>query len=115
MTEMHHYVVLISSTTHNNKGCQNCLKKLRRVKIRTSKVSFVYCVQHIDNFKLHLETLDDEILNDDSGDETEEEAIHLPCLTDDEFLQKYRMSKERFFRKVDLIQDYHVFKSRERR
>jgi hypothetical protein len=38
------------------------------------------------------------IRNDDSGDEIEKEAIHLSWLTEDEFLQKYRMSRVSFSR-----------------
>jgi hypothetical protein len=43
-----------------------------------------------------------------------EESIHLLWLTEDEFIQKYRMSRESFCRIVDLIQDHPVFKSRPR-
>jgi hypothetical protein len=57
-----------------------------------------------------LENTDEDIiLNDDSGDEIVKEAIHLPWLTEDEFLQKYKMTKVSFSRIVDLIKDHEVF------
>jgi len=42
--------------------------------------------------------------------EVEEEAQSLPWLSEDEFLQKYRMSHESFEYLIELIQDDPVFK-----
>jgi hypothetical protein len=82
----------------------------RRYMFRKSKYR-----KGVDRFELDLENPDEgDILNDDSADEVVEEAIHLPWLTEDEFIQKYRMSRESFCRIVDLIQDHPVFKSRPR-
>jgi DDE superfamily endonuclease len=52
--------------------------------------------------------------------ENEEEAINdeasqLPWLTEEEFLQKYRMSKESFSLLVDEVKDHPVFKSKSAR
>jgi hypothetical protein len=67
-----------------------------------------------DRFKIDLENNDvEEDPNDDGGDDIEEEAIQLPWLTDEEFLQKYRMTRSRFDIIVDLIKDNQVFKSNE--
>ena len=40
----------------------------------------------------------------------EEEASHMPWLTEEEFLQKYRMTRDSFFKLVDLIKDNKVFR-----
>jgi hypothetical protein len=64
----------------------------------------------IDRFLPDLVNPDEDIiLNDDSADEIEKEAIHLPWLIEDEFLQKYRMSRVSNSRVVDLIKDHKVF------
>ena len=43
-------------------------------------------------------------------EESEERGEVIPFLTDDEFLQKYRMSRESFKELVGLIKDHEIFK-----
>jgi DDE superfamily endonuclease len=61
-----------------------------------------------DRFEDDLNNL--EVVEEDEEDsDISIEAAKLPWLTDEEFLQKYRMSRESFSRLVGLIQDHPVF------
>jgi hypothetical protein len=61
-----------------------------------------------DRFEDNLNNL--EVVEEDEEDsDISIEAAKLPWLTDEEFLQKYRMSRESFSRLVGLIQDHPVF------
>jgi DDE superfamily endonuclease len=61
-----------------------------------------------DRFTLDL---DDEYFSgaEDDDDSIEAEAAKMPWLTDDEFLHKYRMSRESFHRVLHAIEDHDVF------
>jgi transcription initiation factor IIE alpha subunit len=45
----------------------------------------------------------------------EEEASQLPWLTEDEFLQKYRMSRASFLKILSMIENHKLFQSRDKR
>eukprot|EP00980_Cylindrotheca_fusiformis_P027095 scaffold18779_cov93-Cylindrotheca_fusiformis.AAC.1 len=51
----------------------------------------------------------EEDLNDEQNDNDDD-----PWLSDDEFLQKYRMSRKSFHRVLDLIKDHEIFKNKSR-
>ena len=52
--------------------------------------------------------LEEEEEEADDAQKCDEEASRLPWLTDDEFLSKYRMSRDSFYRVHDLIKDHPV-------
>jgi len=56
--------------------------------------------------------LEEEEEEADDAQKCDEEASRLPWLTDDEFLSKYRMSRDSFYRVHDLIKDHPVFLSK---
>lgn len=66
----------------------------------------------IDRFN---DDLDDGELNVDDDELTEEEASQLPWLTEDEFIQKYRMSRESFNKVLEMIERHKIFKSEGKR
>lgn len=65
----------------------------------------------LDRFSVDLEEAGD---HSDSDSSVQEEAERMPWLTDEEFLQKYRMSRESFAKVVQQIEDHPVFNRRTR-
>ena len=81
--------------------------KNRRYLFRKSKYR-----RGIDRFAADLDGGDDNNANDEDNlteDSIEEEAERMPWLTDEEFLQKYRMSRESFSKVVDKIKNHRIF------
>jgi hypothetical protein len=67
------------------------------------------CRKAVDRFEDDLNNEDFD--TDDEIDSLSEEAKSLPWLTDDEFLQKYRMSRESFSKVLPLIEGHPMFLS----
>jgi hypothetical protein len=62
----------------------------------------------VDRFEADLQVE----LSDDEEDSVATEAASMPWLTDEEFLQKYRMSRESFARVLEEIEDHPIFNGR---
>eukprot|EP00980_Cylindrotheca_fusiformis_P014079 scaffold3682_cov70-Cylindrotheca_fusiformis.AAC.1 len=54
------------------------------------------------------------IFEEDLRDEKKEDDDDEPWLSEDEFLQKYRMSRKNFHRVLDLIKDHEIFQNESR-
>jgi hypothetical protein len=61
-----------------------------------------------DRFKLDLDGFGEDEDDHESGDHMEEEASQLPWLTEDEFLQKYRMPRASFLKILSMIENHKV-------
>lgn len=64
-----------------------------------------------ERFSDDLEEEEDE----ESTNELDEAETNLPWLTDDEFLSKYRMSRDSFYKIHEMIKDHPIFQSRSKK
>ena len=68
----------------------------------------------VNRFDADVEAEDDdndEVINGEE-DEISDEASRMPWLTEEEFLQKYRMSRQSFSLLVDEVKDHPIFKAK---